>query len=209
MKKLIMATMTVKRAILLIVLAVGLAILTLPVETFAFSFIESIDNYGIETSGYNYVSTVDFTDGFIGWGQTETWGHTLSIDYMTVPDNFTVSNAVLEIQGFQYAGLGGEVVNVAGTLVWTGISGWHWVNDVQYSFDITDINNSVWNSSPLYVSLTPFFDCGFNVTQSVLSVDYDLSLYPGPDIAATPEPTTMLLFGIGLGIAAISRKKKK
>ena len=176
----------------------------------AFSFIESINNYGIDASGYNYVSSVEFTDGFINWGHTETWGHTLSPNFMSVPDEFTVANAQLEITGYQFLGIGGEVVNVGGTLQWSGITGWHWVNYTEMAFDITSIDHSFWNSSPLYVSMTPILDLGVCLQTSTLYVDYDVSNgSSGDPNSSVPEPASLLLFSLGLiGGRTFFRKKK-
>ena len=74
---------------------------------------------------------------------------------------------------------------------------------------MTNIDHSFWNSSPVYVSLTPFFEYGFDITKSVLSIDYDLPTGDELQIASTPEPSTLILFGLGLSAVGLMRKRKK
>lgn len=178
----------------------------LPARLAAFSYVESIVNLGIDAPGKNYLSTINFTSGHIGWLQTATWGHSLSADFMTVPDQFTVQSATLEIIGWRAFGFGMDLVQVGGTYHWTKYDGWAWVSQTDNLFDISNISPTYWNSSPLYVSMTPVFDYGIWLESSVLSVDYD-PVSSGSPPAAVPEPATLLLFGIGLLGTGIARHR--
>ncbi len=187
-----------------------LAILCIaPSQSFSFvlgvDYSETVTDLGINAPGYNYVSEVEFTNGGIGWFQTETWGHSLSENYMTVPDDFIISSATLQIVGWRYAGFGNDLVQVGGTIRWTGFDGWRCVAGTDNMLDITNIDYSYWNSDPLNVSMTPVFDLGLNLTSSTLSVDYDVA--GSEPNAAVPEPTTLLMFS--LGIAAVGMRFRR
>ncbi|MBU8934193.1 MAG: PEP-CTERM sorting domain-containing protein [candidate division Zixibacteria bacterium] len=212
----------------LLVLAI---VLTIPSTLFAFAFVGSVrnlsyydttpefntdpefayvetavDNYGVDAPGFSYVSQIEFTEGCIGWLETETWGHTLSGDYMNVPDDFTVSSATLEISGWRYYGFGVDIVQVGGTCMWTEYGGWEWAGETNNIIDMTDIDSELWNSSQLNVSMTPIFDYGVNLNSSVLSIDYNTTNDDPSD--AIPEPTTLLLVGLGLaGLGVRARRK--
>ncbi len=191
----------------------ALLILALPSAGMAFSVgTETIEDYGVDASGFNYVSTVEFDDGFVGWMNIATWGHTLNPSYMSVPDNFTVAQASLQIQGWRYSGFGGEIIACGGTLQWSGLQGWQMISYADNTFDITNIDHSFWNSSPLYVSLLPVFEAGINLTSSTLSVDYDQSTFSGGDpsgVASVPEPAALILMGLGLAAVGSWRRLRK
>ncbi len=193
------------------IVLVAVLLLALPVKTSAFAFVETVHDYGISAPGYNYVSSVTFTDGYIGWGQTGSWGHTLSPAYMPVPTSFTVADARLRISGYHYAGFGTDLVQFGGELEWTGISGWRWVSFSDNTFDLTHIDDMYWNSSPLEVSLTPIlYFGGVNLSSAVLSVNYDLgSGEVGGSVSTVPESGTVLLFALGLVLGSVILSRKK
>jgi hypothetical protein len=192
------------------IVLVALVLLILPVKSSAFAFVETVQDYGIDAPGYNYVSTVNFTDGYIGLGQTASWGHTLSPSYMPVPDAFTIADARLRISGFHYTGFGTDAVQFGGELEWTGMHGWQWVDFSSNTFNLTHIDDMYWNSSPLEVSLTPILDFGgVCLTSAVLSVNYDRGNGDvGGPFTTVPEPGTLALFAVGLvGSGIFSRKR--
>ncbi|MEW6411667.1 MAG: PEP-CTERM sorting domain-containing protein [Candidatus Zixiibacteriota bacterium] len=192
------------------VILVAIALL-IPATLSAFSFVESVQDYGIDAGGYNYVSTVNFECGTVFWGQTANWWHTLSSDYMPVPGAYQVNQAVLEIQGWQMLGFGGEIVQVGGTAYWTPIHGWSFYNTSSAIFDLSETADSYWNSPFLNVSFTPVFELGASLTRSTLRIDYDrvLTAGDGGTTIATPEPTSVLLMGLGLmGGKILTRRRK-
>lgn len=178
--------------------------------TLGVDYNETIQDNGLGAVGFDYVSTVNFRDnhGFIPLLHTESWAHSLSTDYMPVPDAFKVTNARLDIFGYQYLGTGLDMVSFGGTCEWTQSSGWHWVSGTHSAFDLSDIDDSFWNSNPFVVSMTPVFDLGVRVTRSVLSLDYAQSDDNG-QYAAVPEPTSILLLGLGLVGAAGYRLRRR
>ncbi len=192
-------------------LALALALLIVPASLSAFSFVESVQDYGIDASGYNYVSTVDFSCGLVTWGHTANWWHSLSESYMPVPDGYKINQATLQIEGWQVLGFGGELVEVAGTAYWSDLHGWQVLNSSSSIFDLTGTADAYWNSEFLDVSFTPLFEVGAVLARSTLSVDYDRVLIAdgGDQTVAAPEPTTILLMGFGLlGGRILSRKRK-
>jgi hypothetical protein len=183
-----------------------LCLLAVPASVSAFTLGTDYSE-SINVSGNTYTSTVEFQDGFIGWLQTESWGHTLSEDFMTVPDNFTVNSASLRITGHHAVGNGIDEVTFGGTCNWTAYEGWTWCwDETDNLFDLTNIDNSYWNNSPLMVSMTPIFDLGVCLTNSILTVNYGEPGSPG-DVTAVPEPTTLLLLASGLVGAGYFRRR--
>ncbi|MEA3297045.1 MAG: PEP-CTERM sorting domain-containing protein [candidate division Zixibacteria bacterium] len=180
-------------------------LLVIPSQSFSFvlgiDYTETITEYGIEDPGFNYISEIEFKNGHIDWLQTETWGHSLSENFMTVPDDYVVASATLEITGWRYIGFGGDIIDVGGTLNWTGLEGWHCVSGMDEILDITDIDSDYWNSDPLNISMTPVFDLGLCLGSSTLSVDYDAAGDTPPD--AVPEPPTVLMFSLGIAAAGL------
>jgi len=193
-----------------LILYLIISILAMGSNLFAFALIgnETVYPTGEGYDGFNYVSDITFRDGYIGWGETGTWGHTLSSAYMPVPDDWTVDNATLEVTGWRHTSLiGTEVVQVGGTFRWTGIQ-WTFGEGANELFDLTNIDDSYWNSDPLNISVTPlalFWNCGFTVDRSTLSVNYAPS---SGQVSAVPEPTSFILLGLGI-VGLMSRRRKQ
>ena len=198
-------------------LSIGLlvAALTIPGSLSAFTlgvdYDETVQNNGLGAVGYDYVSTVEFYDGhgYIPFLHTESWAHSLSADFMPVPDAFQVTSARLEITGSQFMGFGADLVQFAGTYEWTQATGWHWVNNSTNVFNLGDVDDYYWNQSAFEVAMTPVFDLGVRVARSVLSIDYAPAGGVGEQFAAVPEPTTLLLVGFGIVGAAGYRRFRR
>jgi len=178
--------------------------------TLGVDYNETIQDNGLGAVGFDYVSTVNFREnrGFIPFLHTGTWEHSLSADYMPVPDAFKVTSARLDTFGYQHVGTGVDMVSFGGTCEWTQSNGWHWVSGTHNAFDLSNIDNSFCNSNPFVVSMTPVFDLGVRVTRSVLSIDYAASSDDG-QYAAVPEPTSIILLGLGLVGAAGYRLRRR
>ncbi len=194
-------------------MALLLAFGTASAFTFGVDYTETIQDNGFGAAGFDYVSTVDFNQdhGFISWLDTESWEHSLSAAYTPVPEAYQVGSARLDLSGTRYLGLGGDLVEFAGSFHWTEVEGWRWISPTESSFDLSSIDNSYWNADSFEVSMTPVFDLGICLDRSVLSIDYIAEGGPTEEFAAVPEPASLLLVGLGLaGIAgARARRKKK
>ena len=180
---------------------------------FGTDYTETVQNNGLGAVGYDYISTINFNDGhgFIGFGQTETWLHSLSSDFMPVPDQYVVTSATLQIKGTRYVGFGYDLVSFAGEMQWTDGGGWRWIGSTNSTFDLTNIDYGYWNADPFAVSYTPVFDLGVCISQSVLSIDYAAAGDGGgfADASAVPEPGSLMLLVMGLGGLAGYRKMRR
>lgn len=158
---------------------------------------------------YDYVSQIEFDDGYIGWNETGSWGHTLDASFMPVPESYTVETAYLYIKGYRHVNLlGTELIEVGGTFMWTGAH-WTFGEGAQELLNLTNIEDSYWNSSPLEISLTPtalLYTNGFTVESSTLKVNYGQG--GGTSHASMPEPTSLVLLGLGLTGLAVARRRK-
>lgn len=186
----------------------GALILAIPVSVSGFAFVETIEDNGIGSSGYDYVSTVEFSDGFVGWLDAGYWSHSLNPAYGSGGNGYYLNSAVLEISGWQYSGFGGEIVAVAGTVQWTGFHGWQVLNYNTSVLDLTNTNSEYWNYSSLDVAMVPVFETGVNLTHSTLYLDYAQGT-DGDEALATPEPGTILLMSLGLAGGGLYRRFRK
>ncbi len=181
---------------------------TVPATISAFTFIESVQDYGVDAAGYNYVSTVDFTDGQATFLNTDYWSHTLNNNYQVGSEGYTIASAVLHIEGWQYEGYGGEILIAGGIGTVTPLHDWQWVNYSYSSLDLTNIADNFWNQDQLYAFLVPMFETGVNLTSATLYIDYDRVSFANENIA-TPEPATMILMGLGLAGGGLLRRRRK
>ncbi len=177
--------------------------LTIGTEVIDYSGYTDIYDY----SEYNYISDITFADGgcYIAPGVVGTWGHSLSSTFMTVPTDFTVQRALLQITGWAPNGVGGDIVKVQQDYRWTGPTGWILLTDYgDKVFDLTYIDSDRWNNPTLPVEIAQPAHVGVTLTNSLLLVEYG----PGAEV---PEPATFILFGAGLagGGALLRRRKRK
>jgi hypothetical protein len=178
--------------------------------TFGVDYTEAVQDNGLGATGFDYVSTVDFKQcrGFIGWGRAESWEHTLSADYTPVPEAYQIASARLDITGYRYFGLGADLVEFAGSLNWTEVEGWRWVSHSENSFDLSGIDHSYWNAPTFQVAMTPVFDLGLRLQQSVLSIDYIAGGGPRAEFTVVPEPASLILVGLGLaGVMGVRARR--
>ncbi len=190
--------------LLLLLLAVPASIysldLTIGSEVISYSGTDIYDY-----SGYNYCSAITFDDEYVPAGEIGVWGHSLDPNYMTVPDNFTVLRATLQITGWAPNGVGDGIVTVQQDYRWTGPTGWTCLTSYSDKFfELTDIDDEFWNSSPLMVEIAQPAAVGVTLTGSTLLVEYG----PGDPGTAIPEPTTMILFGLGLAGGGVYLRKR-
>ncbi|MEW6411668.1 MAG: PEP-CTERM sorting domain-containing protein [Candidatus Zixiibacteriota bacterium] len=190
--------------LLLLVLALPASIfgldLTIGSEVISYSGTDIYDY-----SGYNYQSYITFDNEYVPAGEIGIWGHSLDPAFMTVPDDFTVIRATLQITGWAPNGVGDGIVTVQQDYRWTGPTGWTCLTDYSDKFfELTDIDDHFWNSSPLYVEIAQPAAVGVTLTSSRLLVEYS----PADPGTAIPEPTTVVLFGAGLLGAGIYLRKK-
>ena len=159
-----------------LVIAIVLLAFLVPASGFAFPLLgtETITTDG-SVYPYDYVSQIVFDNGYIGWNETGTWGHTLDASFMPVPQDYTVESAYLYIKGWRHVNLlGTELVEVGGTFMWTGVQ-WTFGEGAHELFDLTHIDNSYWNSSPLEISMTPIsllYTNGITLESSTLKINY-------------------------------------
>jgi hypothetical protein len=150
-----------------------------------------------------------------------TYSHETPLDFAVPPD--TANSATITINGY-FVDSDQNQVSVSGTGVGTLMTGgsfgyywnwgWHWYDYPSITtFDVITSFQSSWTAgAPLSVSINTdgnFGDGAIYLASSLFTLNYTNGTSSDPAAPApVPEPSTMLLLGIGLlGLVVIGRRK--
>jgi len=201
-------------------------ILTLPLSAFGLPVItETIYTdwtfnsgllYGFDGDGhtYDYASYIDFADNnynlpdwatgtYIGTRsdipRNLTYGHTLPGDLSVPPDE--IVSAKLWIDGWLINDDDNVVKIESSLLQWDPLNDWSFLSLGDNTlYDLTDVTlTDFWNNSPLDV-LIHSNERVLRIDRSILMMDYNN--------APVPEPTTIVIVGLGLLGAGITQRRK-
>lgn len=168
---------------------------------------------GLDTTLANYSSTAGNALSDDSWDLAFTPGvgtMTIYLDDDLDPTNGAVELATLSLLAGE--GSSPEFVLGQGEGRFGLIAGFQTVRDDFWSFtDGTDFNEWLTTYGANSIMLTSFnLGATFRgVSDDGINLDFEVLNEGSFQVSAVPEPTTMLLFGVGLlGLAGISRKKK-
>jgi len=194
----------------IVIMLLGLALLALPLNVLAAPFETIYTDFFFlgDFHTYMYASHVDLERTWIGTSimmpNQLNWQHTLPTEMMVPPD--VVTTATLWIDATWIDSDNNEI-EIEGVASWDNLTNdWLWDNSTYDLLNNADVNQlSFWDDGIIDVTVTAGERNGLRMDQAILMMDYEEGT---GDLAAVPEPATLVLFGLGMAGVALFRRKK-
>lgn len=194
-----------------------LALAAMPAGATVLSFSNTSSGGTITTSGTGATATVTALSGIIFTTLAEA-GNTYTFSGVTLNYNSTLktldlvaNQALTGIFGNVSAGTNLETINLSAGLTASVGTG----SGASFALNIPTVSSVVGNTTFLadmgLVNPTTFFNIGVSGTEVGTSLSFNdtsNSLVVSSPVASTPEPVSFLLFGSGLALAGLLRRKR-